>query len=56
MPLEIRELIIRASIGDQAGNQSGKTVPASDDPEETARIVRLCVEQVMRRISEKVER
>lgn len=56
MPLEIRELVIRAQVDESQGPQgSGQERPALTD-EEQAALVKACVEQVMQIIKDKEER
>ncbi len=57
MPIEIRELMIKATLGEETKNtgnqssQSGGGEPANQDA-----IVKACVEQVMEIIKQKAER
>jgi hypothetical protein len=53
MPLEIRELVIKASIGE--GGQ-GQTSAQSGGEADQAAIVAACVEQVLAILKEKSER
>jgi hypothetical protein len=52
MPLEIRELVIRATIGDSETTASGGGGSSKDQ----AAIVATCVEQVLAILKEKTER
>ncbi len=52
MPLEIRELVIRATIGDGDNSAGGKGGSGKDN----AAIVAACVEQVLAILKEKAER
>lgn len=54
MPLEIRELIIKASVGDGGGTAE----PAAPDQSETDSeyLVNLCVEKVLEILKDKMER
>ena len=51
MPIEIRELIIRATVDNNAGNKNAESpgLPArnSSDPVQEDRIVARCMEQVL---------
>jgi hypothetical protein len=53
MPLEIRELVIKASISEGGQEQSG--VPSSSGGSQEA-IIAACVEQVLAVLKEKAER
>lgn len=52
MPIEIRELIIRSTISDEAGESPGEKAPAVNKRE----IVEDCVEQVLEILKRKEER
>jgi Family of unknown function (DUF5908) len=60
MPIEIKELIIRASVRDESEKTNGKSVPTGGSPPgDTARdeqIINRCVEQVMEILKIKNER
>lgn len=53
MPIEIRELIIKATITDQSDKGKKKSAVSPDDKEE---IISECVEQVVKIINERNER
>lgn len=55
MPLEVRELIIKTTVDDQATGQSQSATTESNS-EDKAAIVQLCVEKVLEIIKEKQER
>lgn len=52
MPLEIRELVIKATIGDHDNSSGGKAGSGQDQ----AAIVATCVEQVLAILEAKAER
>lgn len=56
MPIEIRELVIKATLGqeDQAQQQASSTSGNQSGNQEA--IVKLCVDQVLRILKEKAER
>ena len=59
MPIEIRELIIKATVSSGAGNgQSGNGRPAGDNNNVPAseELVNACVEKILRILKEKNER
>ncbi|MCB2182640.1 MAG: hypothetical protein KQH63_11470 [Desulfobulbaceae bacterium] len=53
MPIEIRELVIRAEVEPQQGQESGQGAGSASEREQ---LVRDCVEQVMEIIRQKEER
>ena len=53
MPIQIDEIVIRALVGDRAGEEGGSPAGAEIDREA---IVAECVEQVMEILKEKSER
>jgi hypothetical protein len=56
MPIEIKELVIKTTIG---GNEQGGRDTSADTTSgsvDMAAIVRVCVEQVMEKLKEKRER
>lgn len=60
MPIEIKELIIKASVRDESEKSTGKptapTVSAGDDAAREEQLVTRCVEQVMAILKLKNER
>mgnify|MGYP006303607981 CR=1 FL=1 len=55
MPVEIRELVIRAEVGTGRG-EAGQTAEGTAGAKDRERLVRDCVEQVMELIRQKEER
>lgn len=55
MPIEIRELVIKASIGDD-GKQDSNASSNLSQGADTEAIVNICVEKVLEIIKEKTER
>ncbi|NEQ45476.1 MAG: hypothetical protein F6K00_18815 [Leptolyngbya sp. SIOISBB] len=56
MPIEIRELVIRAQVEpDSSGPTTSRAAPPADSPNQ-AELIRLCVQEVLRVLEEKRER
>lgn len=53
MPIEIRELIIRAQVDPHPGGRSGS---ATGPPVDQQELIRACVQEVLRVLAEKQER
>lgn len=56
MPVEIRELIIRASVGNPNAGGSNNSTPTDQEAMPREEIIKECVGQVMDIIQEKKER
>ena len=57
MPLEIRELVIKAVLADQSeGTSGGKGLSANNDAASDQNIIKKCVDQVIEILSKKDER
>lgn len=56
MPLEIRELVIKASVGDAQSSSETESASSGSTEEQQATIVNLCVEKVLEILKEKNER
>jgi len=58
MPIEIRELVVRARVGGDQSDQRGSSAPASRPGAESDfdAIVQACVREVMRVLEDKRER
>ena len=56
MPLEIRELVIKATIDDRPGNQSGEPSSADAAEYDEEQIICTCVERVLEILKDKQER
>jgi hypothetical protein len=57
MPLEIRELVIKAEVNGQEGAPSVSDSSAvSDNEDKVTQLVNLCVEKVLKILKEKRER
>jgi Family of unknown function (DUF5908) len=54
MPIEIRELIIRATVGEESSSKSRTAASSPNDGQ--AAIVNACVEKVLEILKEKNER
>jgi hypothetical protein len=57
MPIEIRELVIRARVDpDHDGSMTSALTPAARDTEWQAELVQACVKEVLRILEDKRER
>lgn len=58
MPLEIRELVIKATVGDTAegGSKPGSTTPSSETTQNPDAQIMLIVEKVLEILRDKAER
>ncbi|GAB5381062.1 MAG: hypothetical protein Alis3KO_05030 [Aliiglaciecola sp.] len=56
MPIEIKELVIRATVGEQQGNKANAAPKAADKEAMKQEIIAECVEQVMDILRRKQER
>lgn len=56
MPIEIRELVIKAAISEETESGGGGSNRAGEEQASTDAIVRACVEKVLEIIKEKSER
>jgi hypothetical protein len=57
MPVEIRELVIKATVSDESGKSSvAPTLPQKNEPAKEEQIVQRCVEQVLEILRVKNER
>ncbi len=56
MPLEVRELVIKATIVSEASASAGQGSGSSGEGGGSAEIVQLCVEKVLEILKEKNER
>ena len=54
MPIEIREVVIRAEVGPEKG--AGETTSTSGAGNDTQALIQACVDQVMDILKEKAER
>jgi hypothetical protein len=53
MPIQINEIIIRATVGDKPGGERKKSLI---DPAEKEAIIAECIDQVLEILEEKMER
>ena len=56
MPIEIRELVIKATVKDEAEKKPSAVTPAKPDAANEEQLVQRCVEQVMEILGLKDER
>jgi hypothetical protein len=56
MPLEIKELVIRATVDDGGGAAGGEVEAGKDKPADRAAMVTECVEQVLQILRRERER
>jgi len=56
MPIEIRELVIKASVGEAEGKGESTTPSSVNAGQDEENIVNTCVERVMAILKEKAER
>jgi hypothetical protein len=56
MPIEIRELVIKATVTQEAGNERGGTPSSSNNGSPGEDIIKICVEKVLEILKEKNER
>lgn len=56
MPIEIRELVIKATIADESKTGKGTTAGSNNSVSMQEEIVNACVEKVMEILKEKMER
>ncbi|MBA1443741.1 MAG: DUF5908 family protein [Chromatiales bacterium] len=56
MPVEIRELVIRAEIGGQEPRREGSSSGTRPAPEDKEALIAECVERIMQILQEREER
>lgn len=56
MPVEIRELVIRAEIGGQEQRREGRSSGTRPAPEDKEALIAECIERIMQILQEREER
>jgi len=56
MPIEIRELVIKATVKDEAEKKTNQITPSRNEASNEDQLVQRCVEQVLEILRQKEER
>ncbi|QYZ65756.1 MAG: hypothetical protein HPY30_06995 [Gammaproteobacteria bacterium (ex Lamellibrachia satsuma)] len=56
MPVEIRELVIRAEVGGEAPRREGSSSSTRPAPEDKEALIAECIERIMQILQEREER
>lgn len=56
MPIEIRELVIRARVSPGDGTHAAKPAPAAPEAQRTEELIQTCVREVLRVLEDRKER